>query len=76
MPVSFVAAGDASLLLPSSSSSSRPAGRLTLPFASIGSGLLGGSKGLQSVKEPKTGVVFPGEFCVVKKPCPRVTGTG
>ena len=54
-------------------------GAIAAPFASLTLGL-GGSPASRAaaVKDPRSGVTFPGEFCLREgaRSCPVITGTG
>lgn len=69
----FITHGDASCLAPAA-----PTRFWGLaPFASLAGGLFKANAPAESVKESRTGTVFPGEFCYLKKShCPKVAGTG
>ncbi|KAG7671359.1 hypothetical protein Ndes2526B_g02142 [Nannochloris sp. 'desiccata'] len=74
----FSTRGDANSLLIASSSS--PGTSQTTPlFASLGWGMFGAMpSGALSIKEKRTGVDFPAEFCFRKgqRNCPTITGAG
>lgn len=74
--VKFTSRGDANLLLPGIAASPSSNGPL---FANLGFGMLGATPSpALSIKEPRTGTDFSGEFCYHKgqRNCPRITGAG
>ena len=74
--VKFTCRGDANLLVPNGATLSSTNAPL---FASLGFNFLGATpSSVVSIKEPRTGTNFPGEFCYFKgqRNCPRITGAG
>lgn len=75
--MSFSIRGDASLLTASSSSPGTT--QVTPLFASLGWGMFGAMpSSTLAIKEKRTGVDFPAEFCFFKgqRNCPTITGAG
>lgn len=47
------------------------------PFASLGLNMFNNQPKAESIKDKRSGIVFPGEFCLTgTSGCPRITGTG